>query len=63
MEEGKHKKQYERGSGNSFWDEFLLVLVALKLLSWLLMNFVAPITWSSSYVDRCKNRYEDDAEE
>jgi hypothetical protein len=23
---------------------FLLVLVALRLLSWLLMNFVAPIT-------------------
>jgi hypothetical protein len=58
----KHKKQYEGGSGNSLWHGFILVLVALRLLSWLLMNFVAPITWPSSYVDHYKNRYEDDAE-
>ncbi len=42
---------------------FLLVLVALGLLSWLLMNFVASITQPSSYVDHSKNRYEDDAKE
>ncbi len=58
----KHKKQYEGGSGSSFWHGFLLLLVVFRLLNWLLMNFVAPITWPSSYVDHCKNRYEDDAE-
>jgi hypothetical protein len=43
------------------WDGFLLVLVVLRLLSLLLMNFVAPITWPSSYVNHYKNRFEDDA--
>ncbi len=38
------------------------MFVVLRPLSWLLMNFVALITWPSSYVDHCKNRFEDDAE-
>jgi hypothetical protein len=38
------------------------VFAALRQLSWLLMNFIAPMTWPSSYVDHCKNRFEDDAE-
>ncbi len=42
---------------------FLFVLVAFRLLSWLLMNFVAPITQPSSDLDHYKNKYEDDAEE
>jgi hypothetical protein len=58
----KHKKQYEGGIDSSFRDGFLLVLVTLRLFSWLLMNSAAQITWPSSYVDHCKNRYEDDAE-
>ncbi len=38
------------------------MFVALRLLRWLLMNSAARITWPSSYVDHCKNRFEDDAE-
>jgi hypothetical protein len=45
-----------------FWDGFLLVLIVLKLLSWLLMNSAVPITLPSSYVNHCKNKFEDDAE-
>jgi hypothetical protein len=63
MNEGrKHKKQYEGGSNNSFWHGFLLEFVVFRLLSWLLMNSDALITWPSSYVNHCKNRDEDDAE-
>jgi hypothetical protein len=38
------------------------VFASLKLLNWLLMNSTAPITWPSSYVNHCKNRFEDDEE-
>jgi len=40
-----------------FYMRFLLELVAFRLFSWLLMNFVVPITEPNSYVDHCKNRY------
>jgi hypothetical protein len=62
MDKGSIKSKYEGGRGRSFWDGFLLVFVAFRVLSWLLMNFTAPITWPSSYVDHYKNRFEDDAE-
>jgi hypothetical protein len=62
MDEGSIRSKYEGGSGSSFWDGILLMFGALRLLNWLLMNSVAPITWPSSYVNHCKNRFEDDAE-
>jgi hypothetical protein len=46
-----------------FGRRFLLVLAALRLLSWLLMNSTTPIIQPNSCVNHCKNKYEDDAEE
>ncbi len=38
------------------------MFAALRLLSLMLMNSATPITWASSYVNHCKNSFEDDEE-
>jgi hypothetical protein len=58
MEEGKHNREYEGERCRFFLVCDLLVVVALRLLSLLLMNSAMLVTWLSSYEDQCKNRYE-----